>query len=146
MKEQISPWIVLPLWLLSWVAISSLVSHLSGWFQLMKAFPDRSEHPLLTLRFRSGRMGSTVSMRSVLWLSACESGLRVGILKIFGIFCKDFFVPWNALAVTRGRSLFFHTVELRFGSPSMGRLLISERDADQLAKAAGDRLPEWNRA
>jgi len=125
-----------------WIAITSLLSVLSGWFRLMSRFPDRSEQAILQLRGVTGAMGFGVNMRSVLRLDVCASGLRVGIARLLGPFCRDFFVPWEDLRVTRRKTLFWTGVRLEFGCPTVSSLTISTPVADQLARAAARHWPE----
>jgi hypothetical protein len=128
--------------ILMWVGITSLLGLVSGWYSLMRQYPDQPEEPLLKLPWQSGSMGRSVSFGGVLTLSACPSGLRAGMLRIFGIFCHDFFVPWNEITVTRKTRFFFPVAELKFGTPATGRLTIAARIADQLVGAAGQRWAE----
>ena len=80
-------------------------------------------------------------MRGVLNISACPSGLRIGIMKIFGVFCRDFFVPWREIRVERRDGFFGQTAELKFGD-ALGKLSISGHVADRLARSASGRWPE----
>jgi hypothetical protein len=127
---------------LVWLAITSALGFLSGWYSLAKKFPNRQEKPLLQLKWQSGVMGKGASMRGLLNLSVCESGLRVGIVRLFGLFCRDFFVPWNELRVSRKEWHFFKAAELEFGNPPVGTLSIAAHIADRLAGSALGRWPE----
>jgi hypothetical protein len=101
---------------LLWFAVTMILSFLSGWFGLMERYPDRDEIPVITLANQSGSLG-LVSMRAVLKLSICPSGLRIGIMRIFGPFCRDFLVPWNEITVTRSDRVFWTVAKLSFGQP-----------------------------
>jgi len=57
-------------------------------------------------------------MRSILNLDVCPSGLRVGMMRLFGVFCRDFFVPWDQISVVRKRRLFWREAKLVFGQPA----------------------------
>lgn len=125
-----------------WLVITTIVALLSGWFRLMAQYPDQSIEPILRLRFQSGTMGLGASMRGVLILTVCPTGLRVGVLRVFGPFCRNFFVPWESIAITRKKSLFRPAVKLQFGNPVVGTLSISDDAADKIARAAMGRWPE----
>ena len=127
-----------------WLTVSTVLALLSGWFRLMANYPDRPEEPILRLRGLSGWMGLGVGMNNILRLSVCPSGLRVGMMRVFGPFNRDFFVPWGSLSVSRGgASLFGFGAKLQFGSPIVvGTLRISAQNADRLARAAAGRWPE----
>lgn len=120
-----------------WVAVTILSGFLTGWYALMRQYPDRPEDPLLKLRWQSGSMGLSIRLNGILTLSACPSGLRVGMLRLFGIFCRDFFVPWGEISVTRRARFFRQVAELQFGSPPAGRLTLSTSTVDDLRRAAG---------
>src|SRR3984957_11342513 len=126
---------------LLWFAVTMILSFLSGWFGLMERYPDRDEIPVVTLANQSGSLG-LVSMRGILKLSVCPSGLRIGIMRIFGPFCRDFLVPWNEITVTRSDRVFWKVAKLSFGQPSNGNLKVFAEVADRMARAAGNRWPE----
>lgn len=123
-----------------WLAITVALSYFSGWTALVKAFPDRDEPPSLRLSGQSGSMGSGVNMRGILTLGVCPSGLRVGIMRVFGPFSRDFLVPWRDLSVSRKTTFFMPVAELQFGS--VGTLSVGAHVADRLGSAAGKNWPE----
>jgi len=125
-----------------WLGITTLLGLLSGWYALMRKFPDRPEPALLKLTWQSGSMGLGVSLRSLLTLSACRTGLRVQMLRAFGPFCRPFFVPWEQISIVRTKSFFMPVARLSFGKPSAGRLTIARHVADKLAAGAGIAWPE----
>jgi hypothetical protein len=127
---------------LLWLTVTTLLGILSGWFRLMMKFPNRSDDPLLRLRALSATMGLGVSMRGILTVSACPSGLRVGMMRLFGPFCRDFLVPWESIAIVRKTRLFSPVAKLRFGDPPIGTLTISAHVADKLARATVGAWPE----
>jgi hypothetical protein len=124
-----------------WLAVTTLLSLLSGWFQLMAKFPNRSDEPILRLRWQSGSMRG-VNMNRILRLGACPTGLRVGMLPLFGPFCRDFFVPWESIVVTRATMFFFPVAKLQFGKPAVGTLAIGAHVANRLARAVVGHWPE----
>jgi hypothetical protein len=126
---------------LAWLAVTSLLGFKSGWFVLMKTYPDRSENCMRIFVRQSGSMNG-VGMRSLLTLSVCASGLRVGMLRIFGIFCRDFLVPWNAITVSRSNRFLRKVAIISFGQPAIGNLTLSAEVADRIARTAGGLWPE----
>jgi hypothetical protein len=125
-----------------WLIVTTTLAVLSGWFRLMARFPDQIEEPLLQIRRQSGSMGFGVNMRGILNLSVCPSGLRVGLMRMFGPFSRNFFVPWGDISVVRKQALFSPTAKLQFGNPVIGNLTLPARVADRLARAAMKRWPE----
>jgi hypothetical protein len=120
-----------------WLTVTTMLGFLSGWFSLAPQYPDRDETALLTLRSQSGMMGLGVSMSGILILSACPSGLRVAIWRVFGPFCRPFFVPWDDIKVQPRRQFFQKMARLGFGRPEAGVLSIDARAWERLATQAG---------
>jgi hypothetical protein len=141
MKQAPDPLYFLIVFPLFWFAVTMLLSLISGWFGLMERFPNCPEDPLLTLTGQSGSLGK-VSMSRILTLSVCRAGLRIGIMRIFGPFSRDFLVPWNEITVTRANRVFWKVAKLSFGRPSIRTLTLQSQVADRLARAAGVRWPE----
>src|SRR5262245_32016131 len=110
----------------------------------MARYPDQTVESSLRIRWQSGMMGMGlgVGMGGILTLSVCPSGFRVGMMRVFGPFCRDFFVPWEDIAVIRKTIVVWPVAELRFGTPVVGKLRISAHVADRLARAASGRWPE----
>jgi hypothetical protein len=131
-----------PFFVALWLTVTTILSLLSGWFRLMVKFPNQDIPPILRLRGQSGTMGPGVSLSHILTLSVCRPGLRVGIMRVFGPFCRDFLVPWEHIAVARKTILFWPVAKLQFGSPVIGSLSIPAHIADRLADAALGRWPE----
>jgi len=132
-----------PLFLVAlWLMVTTILAVLSGWFRLMARFPNQTVAPLLRVRGQSGFMGLGASMRGILTLSVCHSGLRVGIMRVFGPFCRDFFVPWEAISITRKNVVFWSVAKLQLGNPAIGSLTIPAHVANRLARAAVGRWPE----
>jgi hypothetical protein len=140
--EQHLP-VVLPIFFAAvWLTVTTIQSLLSGWFWLVVRYPNQNGAPILRLRGQSGMMGLRVTMKGILTLSVCPAGLRVGIMRIFGPFCRDFLVPWKDITVTRRTILLWPSAKLQFGTPAAGTLRISKHVADRLARAALAWWPE----
>jgi hypothetical protein len=133
--------ILIPLFFAAiWIGVTSLLGFLSGWFTLMQQFPDRDEKPLLQLNWQSGFMGSLpVNFRNVLKIGVCPSGLRIGVVRILGLFSRDFFVPWHAMTAARKEWWMWQVTEFSFGRPQTGKLMLYASTADRMAEAAKDR-------
>lgn len=123
---------------LLWLGICTLLGLLSGWYGLMRRYPDRPEAALLTLKNQSGTLGM-VGMRGALRLSVCASGLRIGLLRLFGPLSRDFLVPWRSISVSRKDRLLWRTATLDFGPE---RLTLRSEVVDRMARAAGNYWPE----
>ena len=108
----------------------------------MIRYPNCEETELLSLKRLSGSMGLGVGMNRILNISVCPSGLRIGMMRVFGVWCRKFFVPWEEISVTRKDGFFGRSAVLQFGNPSTGRLRIPSYIADRLARASLGRWPE----
>ncbi len=136
-------WVPVVFFPVLWLGISTLLAVLTGWYSLMRRFPDRpEERALLKLSQQSGSMGLGVAMRRILGLSTCSSGLRVSMNRLFGPFNRAFFVPWEQIKVTRKDSPWWPRVELQFGDSSFGRLAIADHVANKLWRSMPERWPE----
>jgi hypothetical protein len=106
----------------------------------MERYPDRLEDAKLKLTWQTGAMGVGVNYKNVLKLSVCPSGLRIGVIRLFGPFARDFLVPWRDLQVKRSRWFWTDVAEVSFGGH--GKLVVTAAVADKLAAAAGKDWPE----
>lgn len=125
---------------LMWLLVSVILGFFSGWYSLMRVFPDRPHEEALAIFERESGMVGPVSMHGILTLSLCSSGLRVGMMKLFGPFAKDFLVPWSAIAVSRKTMLGWRYADLSFGTS--GKLRVSDLLADRLWQTIPQSWPE----
>jgi len=124
-----------------WLVVTTKLGRTSGWYELMHRFPDRFDTPLLTLKGQSGKVGA-VSASGILNVSVCPSGLRLGMMRLFGPFSRPFLVPWESVHVTRKETWFWRSARIEFGIPSVGSVTLASEVADRLARAAGSHWPE----
>jgi hypothetical protein len=124
-----------------WLTITTALGLFSGWYFLMIRYPNREETELLSLKGLSGSVG-LVRMNRILNISVCPTGLRIGMMRVFGIWCRKFFVPWEEITIKRKDGFFGPAAELQFGNPFGGRLRIPAHVADRLACASLGRWPE----
>jgi hypothetical protein len=64
------------------------------------------------------------------------------MMRVFGIWCRKFFVPWEEITINRKDGFFGQSAKLQFGNPSRGSLRIPSYVADRLARASLGRWPE----
>lgn len=124
-----------------WIGLTSFIAMMAGWYRLMHRFPDQKEDALLKLTWQSGLMGPGVRYNNALRFSACDHGLRLGLPKLFGLFTRDVYVPWTDVKVRSYRRYFTDLVELSFGDPEVGRLVIRPATAERLRAAVPNRWP-----
>jgi hypothetical protein len=126
---------------LAWVAVTTVLSAASGWFSLMRHYPNVPESPVLTLGMQSGSVGNA-RVGAVVSLSVCPSGLRIGMLRVFGPFCRPVFVPWDAMRITRQNRLLWKSATISIGHPPVGTVTLPAEVANRLARAAANSWPE----
>jgi hypothetical protein len=119
-----------------WLAVTTMLGVLSGWFALQQHYPRGEEEPLLRRRINSASMGLGVHFRRVITVVACRSGLRISASRLMAPFQRPFLVPWSEIEAEETRSFFVPMVRLRFGRPEVGKLTIGARDWQQLSAYA----------
>lgn len=120
-----------------WLLITTLLGGLSGWSALSHRFPDRTETPRVQLRGQSAAMGMGVQLRGILTFSACPSGLRVGIARVFAPFSKPFFVPWSEIDAHPRGGIFVDMIRLGLGNPEAGAMTVAARTWQRLSSPDG---------
>ena len=129
-----------------WLTITIVLGLFSGWFTLQNHYPDTDEPALLKLGRQSGSMGIGVAMNGILKLSACPSGLRIGIWRMFGPFQRPFLVPWDEITATPKKTFFVPMARLALGHPQIGSITVDARSWERLAahSTAHARQDNWS--
>jgi len=100
----------LPLFALTWIGISGVLAHLSGWARLAKRFRARGSTQGERFRFVSGSMGRRplpVSYGSCLFVQVGPQGFRLSILFLFRVESPPLFVRWSQVASVTSRTFLF---------------------------------------
>ena len=125
-----------------WLGITTLLSAKSGWLTLMVQFPDRRENATQVFRGRSGSMRG-VSIRGLLRISVCPSGLRFGMNRLFGVLSRDFFVPWNQLKVASVTTWYMKRSQFQFmvGASMVGEVTMAPETVARIGVSAVGMAP-----
>jgi hypothetical protein len=104
-----------PLFALSWLAISALLSLIGGWHSLAQEFRAEDDGSGERFYFVSGGLGARfapVSYRGCLFVTVGDRGIRLSIFFLFRFLSPPLFIPWEEVSsVEERRFLFFrHTV------------------------------------
>ncbi len=126
-----------------WLLITTILATISGWFALQERFPPRPAQVLRSLYFQSAAMGRgagkpRTNFNGVLTISICAEGLEIDMLRIFGPFCRAFFVPWEDITITPRKTFFGTVTDLTFGTPAIATLTARRRLADAIQAASAD--------
>jgi len=128
-----------------WLFVSTLLSFLSGWFFLMKKFPDVSDRgeKIKSYSPMGVSMGIGVHFQGVLTLESYPQGLRLKMFRLFGPFNQPIFVPWNQIEVERARQFFMKRAVLYLGERgAFSKLVLTEDLANRLWQDMGASWPE----
>jgi hypothetical protein len=128
---------ILVFFVLLWLLVTALLAGLSGWSAIEKRFPDRDEPARFQLKGQFAAMGMGVQLRGVLTFSACPSGLRVAIVRLFAPFSKPFFVPWGEIDARPKGGIFVDMIRLGLGHPEAGSMTIAARTWQRLSSPDG---------
>lgn len=123
-----------------WLLITTILAIVSGWFTMQTRFPVRPVQVLRKLRFQSAAMGKGAgtpgtNFNGVLTISICAEGLKIDILRIFGPFCRAFFVPWDDITFSPRETFFGTVTDMTFGTPAVATLTARRRLAEQFQAA-----------
>jgi hypothetical protein len=136
------PLAFIPLFILFWCAILSLIAVLSGWATLAQRFRLTATFAGPTWAFQSARMRWNSHYGSCLNVSADATGLKLSVLFLFRPGHPPLFVPWSEISVAkRWRFLFFRQVKLLLGRGEQIPLVIGGGLADRIQAAAGANWP-----
>jgi hypothetical protein len=129
-----------------WLVVTTILANISGWFALQNRFPVRPAQELQKLRFQSAAMGKgaaipKTSFNAVLIVVICAEGLKIDIIRIFGLFSRPFFVPWDEITLTTRRRLFGMVTDLTFGTPAIATMTARGRLAERIREAHPAPLP-----
>lgn len=131
-----------------WLFVCTLLSFLSGWFFLMKRFPDVSDRGEMIKSYSPMRvkMGIGVHFQGILTLESYPQGLRLKMFRLFCPFNQPLFVPWDQIEVERKREFFVKCAVLYFGERgAFSKLVVAEDLANRLWQDMGAVWPEKGR-
>jgi hypothetical protein len=126
-----------------WLAVTFLLSYISGWaflarhYRAARPFAGRYE------RIRSSQMGPLGPFggaRNALYVGVDPQGLHLRMFILFRLNCRDLFMPWIDVTVTRGRSFFMDFVEFQFRQAPRIHVRIYGKAGEVIKAIAG---PAW---
>lgn len=123
-----------------WIAMTTLISRLSGWAALAEVYQFNDSFSGETWRWQSGQMRWSANYGGCLTIGANGAGLYLSILFPFKVGHPPLFIPWTDITVQTKRQFLSTLVEFRFRRvPSL--LRINDRLARRIQAAVGSAWP-----
>lgn len=127
---------------LLWVAISFLISRLSGWGDLASYYSYNGQLVTRKLYLQSGSLRWLTGYRGCLTIGATPEGLYLAVLFLFRMGHEPLFIPWREISIRRKNIIFgLRMLEFRFNHAPTIPLVIPGRLEGFLTQVAGKDLP-----
>jgi hypothetical protein len=127
-----------------WLAVTYLLSYISGWVTFAKYYRATRPFNGANVRVRGAQMGRSLmgNFRNVLTVGVNTEGISLHLLFLFAINSPDLFVPWPDITVSRGRRWFMEYIEFRFKRAPDIPLRVFGRPGGEIQGAAGAKWPK----
>jgi len=126
-----------------WVGVTFLLSYISGWAFLAEHYRAGRPYAGRYERIRSSQMGPLGPFggaRNALNVGIDHEGLHLRMFILFRLNCRDLFIPWRDITVSRGRSMFVDFVEFHFRQAPKIAVRIYGKAGEVIQALAG---PAW---
>jgi len=137
-------WIVLPVFLISfvglWILIVVVVGYVSGWAALAGRYRREGGFNGQVWNWQSGSMRSA-NFNGCLTVGAGAEGLYLNLIAPLRIRNPALLIPWNEIAVSRQKRFLIDAVRLELGRELRIPLWIRPKLADRLRLAAAGYWP-----
>ena len=127
-----------------WLAVTFLLSYLSGWAFLAEHYRAALPYAGRYERIRGSQMGPLGPFggaRNALYAGVDAQGLHLRMLIIFRVNCRDLFIPSRDITVTRGKAYFADYVGFRFRAAPKIPLRIFGKAGEDIKALAGTAWP-----
>ena len=128
-----------------WLVVTFLLSYLSGWAFLARHYRAALPYAGRYERIRASQMGPLGPLggaRNAVYVGIDPAGLHLRMMILFRANCRDLFIPWPEISVTRGRAYFQEYLEFHFRqAPKIG-LRIYGKAGEVIQTLAGPAWPE----
>ena len=126
-----------------WLGVTFLLSYISGWAFLAEHYRAARPYAGRYERIRSSQMGPLGPFggaRNAVNVGIEPEGLHLRMFILFRINCRDLFIPWRDITVTRGRAYFTNFVDFHFRQAPKIALRIYGKVGEVIQALAG---PAW---
>ena len=121
-----------------WIAISVLISNLSGWTRLARHYRTDAPFDGVRFRFQSAGLRFGTNYNGFLTVGVNRMGLYLAVWLLFRIGHPPLFIPWRDVTMTERKKFFMQQIIFRFSRCSTIPCIISKRLADRIAEARGE--------
>jgi len=135
-----APLIFIVLLITGWIIFSFLVSYMSGWRQLAKAY--RANQPFSGNRFRpwAASMRWGVNYNGLITLCANPHGLFISTSFLFRAGHPPLFVPWADISTSTERTWWIKLMKLTFARYDSTFLVVPYKVGEKLYRESGNQL------
>jgi hypothetical protein len=133
----LDPYLVL-IFIFCWIAISILVSNLSGWARLARHYRTDAAFEGVRFHFQSARLRLGKNYGGCLTMGVNRRGLYLAVWLLFRIGHPPLFIPWCDVTMTERKKFFVQQVVFRCARCPTISCIISKRLADRIAEARGE--------
>lgn len=126
-----------------WLVVTFALSYISGWAFLARRYRAQQPFGGRFERVRSSQMGPLGPFggaRNSMYVGIDPHGLHLRMFILFRLNCRDLFIPWSEITVSRGRSFFMDFVEFEFRQVAKIHVRIFGKAGDAIKALAG---PAW---
>src|SRR5580704_4325544 len=101
--------------LVLWIFVTIVISHLSGWASLAGQFRFHDTFSGPRWSWQSGRMRFMMNYNRCLTVGASEQGLYLAMNPLFRLGHPALFIPWSEVSVQPQRIFFFRGTRFQLG-------------------------------
>jgi hypothetical protein len=124
-----------------WIFVCYLLSLLSGWHDLGRAYRYSGAFDGTRWRFQSGQMRLLMGIHNALTVGVNSQGLYFAVFILFRVGNPPLLVPWNDVSTRACKFLFWRYFEFRFRQTPDVFLRLPASLVDTMRVAAGDSWP-----
>jgi hypothetical protein len=124
-----------------YITVSIVISYVRGWASLSKRFRFRGQFSGNRWRWQSGHMRWIAAYGNCLTVGANINGLYLATSPLFRLAHPPLLIPWNEVAHSKRRMLFFPMVRFELGREIAIPFWVRETLAERLKNDAGKAWP-----
>lgn len=128
-----------------WVAISFVLSRISGWHELGEKYSRINFVSGEKWRFRSARLRHSVSYNNCVIFVANREGLGISIFFLFRFGHPPLFIPWTDISIQKETKFFRKALCFMVGREFPIPIMVYKNLGNKILSVAGQNPPEENK-